>query len=196
MRLGIFLFTLFCIPFLLEAQENSKPWLLNLFVGGASFCDDQEGCFGTSGIAYGGSFGRSINERLGVEGEFAFACTWENLEEQINPITGQLEYSELERERLFTGGSLIVRLTDPQATSHLFASVGVLASRERQKVVPPEGIIAPPDRTSDVQLGLSAGIGYNWFFSDNWGIRPEARFYFIQDDLSALRYTGGLIRRF
>jgi hypothetical protein len=71
-----------------------------------------------------------------------------------------------------------------------------VVSRERQKIVPPEGIIAPPDRTSDIQFGLATGIGYNWFFSENWGIRPEARFYIVQDDLSALRYTGGLIRRF
>ena len=195
MKFRILVLILFCFPLLLEAQSNSKPWLLNLFVGGVSFCD-LNGCFGPSGVTYGGTFGRSINRRLGVEGEFTFACTWENLELLTNPTTGQVFYSELERERFWTGGSLIIRLSNPEAKSHLFASIGGVASRERQKEVPPEGIVAPPIFTSDIKFGLATGIGYNWFFTENWGIRPEARFYIVQDDLSALRYAGGLIRRF
>lgn len=196
MKATILTLLLLYFPLLLDAQDNSNPWLLNLFAGGVSFCD-QDGCFGPTGVAYGGTFGRSINERLGVEGEFTFACTWENLNEQTDPVTGQVFYSELERERIWAGGSLVIKLSNPEAKSHLFGLVGVVGAREEQKEVPPEGIPAPPIITSAVRFGISTGIGYNWFFSENWGIRPEARFYFVfQDDLSALRYTGGFIRRF
>ena len=176
--------------------DDTDVWNLHLFGGGVTYCDE-DGCFGPTGVAFGGTFGRSINQRLSLEGEFTYACTWEDLEPQIDPVTGASYITELERERIWSGGSLLIRLSDPEVRSDFYAIIGAVGAHEVQKRVPPEGIPAPPDVDTSIRFGIATGVGYNWWFAENWGIRPEARFYWIfQDDLSALRYTAGLLRRF
>jgi hypothetical protein len=188
----------FLLPFLAHAQEveTKYPWVLTGFGGAASLCTE-DGCFGPSGLSFGGSFGRPMSQRWSFELEGTYARTKENLPPRIDLLTGLLFVPQLERTRIWGGANFIAKLGEGgDASSGLFVSLGFVAGYEQQNEITPPEIFHAPTKDIGLKGGLSGGAGYNYWFNDHWGIRPEAMFYVVAGSLSGIRYTGGLMHKF
>lgn len=194
MKKLFFLIVLF-LPVLLQAQETKYPWVLTGFGGGASLCDEA-GCFGPTGPAFGGSFGRNMTDTWAFELEGAVALTNEELAPRFDEVTGVFFTPELDRTRVWGGANFLAKVGNIGASSNFFISLGLFTGYEQQKEVTPEGIFHAPTRDIGLKGGGAGGAGANFWFNEHWGLRPEARMYFIVGDLSGLRYTVGLMRKF
>lgn len=186
---------LILFPVLVEAQDSRYPWDLTLFGGGALLCDES-GCFGPTGYAVGGAFGRQFTDRWAFELEGALARSTETLAPRFDIPTGILFVPEFERTRVWAGFTFLGTLARFGETSNFFISLGLVGAFERQKEIVPEGVFGRPDRTLGLKGGVSGGAGMNLWFSENWGIRPEAKYYVVANPLSGFRYTGGIVHRF
>jgi hypothetical protein len=78
----------------------------------------------------------------------------------------------------------------------MFVALSLALGYEEQKEKGPEGVFVQPTVDVGIVGGAGGGAGMNFWFSDTWALRPEARFYFLADDLSGLRYTAGLVKQF
>ena len=193
MRKVLFLLVLL-VPVIVSAQVQTYPWDLTLFGGEATFCDEA-GCFGPSGWAAGGAFGRQFTDRLSFELDGTYARTSEILPSRIDTFTGQFYTPELQRRRFWAGLTFLVSVASFGEASNFFISLGGVFAYEHQDLIVPEGVFAP-DKTLGLKGGISGGAGMNLWFSKSWGVRPEVRFYAVASPLSGIRYTGGLIHRF
>ncbi len=191
-RLILLLVLLF--PVVLSAAEAQYPWDLSGFVGGASLCDEA-GCFGPSGIAFGGSFGRQFTDRWSFELDGVAVRTSEILPGRFDTFTGIFYIPELQRKRFWGGFTFLLSVAKIGDKSNLFVALGAVLAYEHQDQLVPEGVFAP-DKTLGLKGGVSGGAGMNLWFSENWGIRPEFRFHGVASPLSGMRYTGGLMYRF
>jgi hypothetical protein len=185
---------LFLFPVIAAAQEGYR-WRLTGFGGAASLCDEL-GCFGPTGYSFGASFGRNMSERWSFELEGVYVHTSETLPARIDPFTGITFSPILDRSRIWGGAIFFVRLASFGEASEFFLAFGPVGGYEQQKEKAPEGIFVPPTLDIGIDGGVSGGAGFNIWFSNNWGFRPEVRYYAVANDLSGLRYTGGIIRKF
>jgi hypothetical protein len=128
--------------------------------------------------------------------EGAYAKTNEFLDPRIDAATGNLFTPELERTRIWGGGNFLAKLGDIGSSSNFFISIGLFTGYEQQKEIGPPGVFVAPIKDVGLKGGGAGGAGVNYWFNDNWGIRPEVRMYFVVGDLSGLRYTAGLMRKF
>lgn len=186
---------LFLFPLAAGAQENSYAWRLTGFGGAASLCDEQ-GCFGPTGYTFGASFGRNMTERWSFELEGVYVGASETLPARIDPFTGLIYNPELDRKRIWSGAVFFARLASLGQASELFVAMGGVVGYEQLKETAPEGVFVPPTEDIGLTGGVTGGAGFNFWLSKNWGFRPEIRFYWVADDLSGVRYTGGIIRKF
>lgn len=69
-----------------EARTEKYPWDLAGFGGAAALCDEL-GCFGQTGLAFRGSFGRQFTERWYFELEGTHVSTTESLAPPFDPRT-------------------------------------------------------------------------------------------------------------
>jgi len=180
----------------IASAENPEGyrWDLTVFGGGALFCDEA-GCFGPSGWAAGGSFGRQFAKIVSFEIDGTYAQTSQILPSRIDLFTGQFYTPELDRMRFYTGLTFLVTVAQFGSQSNFFVAIGGALAYEKQDFIVPEGIFQL-DETLGLKGGLSGGAGMNLWFTENWGLRPEVRFYWIASPLSGLRYTGGIVHRF
>ena len=191
----LFLFVLLFFPLIASAQEQQPyRWDLTAFGGGVMFCDEA-GCFGPSGWAVGGAFGRQFTERMSFEIDGTYAKTSEILPSRIDLFTGQFYTPQLDRTRFYTGLTFLLSIARFGSASNLFIAFGGALAYENQNFIVPEGIFAP-DKNLGLKGGVSGGAGMNLWFTQSWGFRPEVRFYAIAKPLSGLRYTAGIIHRF
>lgn len=177
------------------AQEAKYPWDLTVYGGGALLCDEL-GCFGTSGIAFGASFGRQFTPHWSFELEGTYVSTNEVLPLRFDLATGRFFTPELQRTRVWGGATFLRPIFHLRESSSFFIALGGVGAFERQREKSPEGIFHRAPRNLGVKGGVSGGGGINFWFSPHWGIRPEARFYLVAKPLSGLRYTVGLLHRF
>jgi hypothetical protein len=177
------------------AQDAKYPWDLTGFAGAASLCDEL-GCFGGAGIAFGGSFGRQFTERWYFELEGTYVSGTETLAPRFDLRTNQIFVPELQRHRVWAGGSFFRPLLRFGEASHLFISLGFVAAYERQTEKVPEGFLHAPTKDIGLKGGVSGGAGAIFWFSENWALRPEVKFYAVPSPLSGLRYTAGITHRF
>lgn len=186
---------MFLFPVVLYAQsEDTYPWHLQIFGGGATLCDDL-GCFGPSGLTIGGSFGRAMGDRWSFELEGGTALTSQNEPVRFDEITGTYYTAVLNRTRSWGGGVFLGKLKRFKKGDFHIAIGFVGAVEHTSETTPPE-ILPAPSVNNGVKGGVSGGAGLNFWFSENWAIRPEVRFYAIAGSLSFLRYTGGIVRKF
>jgi hypothetical protein len=183
---------IFCFPVLATAQQY--PWDLGVFGGGASLCVES-GCFGPTGYAIGGSFGRQFSDRWAFELEAAYTRSSEILPGRFDIFTGQFYVPEEVRQRTWAGFAFLGTLVGFGDASNLFVSVGLAVAYEHKYEIVPEGVFAP-DRNLGLKGGLSGGAGMNLWITENWALMPEVKFYLIAEPLSGLRYTAGLVHRF
>jgi opacity protein-like surface antigen len=188
LKISVFLVTLF-IPAILFCETT-----ISLHVGGSTYCDE-EGCFGPSGIAYGGTFTRALNDRWSLDVDATLACTWEDLPERLDD-NGMLFIPERERTRFWTGVAFLRSLNSQAGRSHFYVGAGIVAGHEWQKIIPKAGGSYSQKSESGVKAGVSAIAGYQFRFTDRWAVAPEVRFYLLPDNLSALRYSAVLSRSF
>lgn len=167
---------------------------VSLHAGGSSYCDE-EGCFGPSGIAYGGTFTRSLNNQWSLDIDATLACTWEDLPERLDN-NGQLFIPERERTRFWTGVGLLRNLNDPAARSNFYVGAGVVIAHEWQKIIPKSGGSYSVKSESGLKAGISTVAGYQFRFTDRWAVGLEIRFYLLPDSLSAVRYSAAVSRKF
>ena len=187
----------FLFPITLHAQTEGKyPWHLQVFVGGATICDDVVGCFGQSGLTVGGSFGRAMGDRWSFELEGAYVGTTENEPTQFDEVTGIYYTPQLDRTRVWTGGTFLAKMATFGKKNDLHIAFGFVLGYERQTEVAPAGIFVFPPKDIGLKGGVSVGAGFNWWFAEHWAIRPEGRFYLVADSLSGVRYTAGIVREF
>jgi hypothetical protein len=186
---------LFLFPLVAGAQENNYAWRITGFGGAASLCDEQ-GCFGPTGYTFGASFGRNMTERWSFELEGVYAHASQTLPTRIDSFTGIIYNPVLDRARIWSGAVFFARLASFGQANEFFLAMGGVVGYEQLKEKAPVGVFVPP--TEDVGLtgGVTGGAGFNFWFSKNWGLRPEIRFYWVADNLSGVRYTGGIIRKF
>ena len=165
-----------------------------MYGGGASLCD-KAGCFGLSGYAFGASFGRAMGDRWSFELEGTFARSTE-LEQTRYDLTTDTYYTpELVRSRIWAGGTFLGKLkTFSKGDIHI--AIGFVTGFERRNETVPLGILPLPTENIGIKGGVSAGAGMNYWFSDNWAIRPAVRFYAVAGSLSGLSYTGGIVKKF
>ena len=186
---------LFLCPVFAHAQDDvSYPWILTMFGGGAAFCDEA-GCFGPNGYAFGASFGRAMGDTWSFELEGTYARSKETLPARIDPF-GVIFVPELQRTRIWGGGTFMAKFARFGDRNSMFIALSLVGGYEEQKELGPEGVFLNPTRDIGVNGGAAGGAGINWWFSDSWGFRPEARFYFVTNDISGLRYTAGLMKQF
>lgn len=188
--LWLFLF-LFCVALCAQAEENIYPWNLNMFVGGASLCDEF-GCFGPTGLSVGASFGRPMGDRWSFELEGAYARTNEILSQRFDISTQTFYTPELTRGRVWGGGTFLAKMAN-FGSGDFHIAIGFVAGYEQKKEKTPLGILIT-DR--GLRGGISGGAGMNYWFSESWAIRPELRYYAVADELSGLRYTVGIVKKF
>ena len=188
----ILLLLLLILPATGQAQQY--PWVFSLSGGGAALCDEQ-GCFGPTGWAASGSFGRHFTNTWAFELDLAVSRTNELLPARIDP-TGIIYVPELQRTRSWGGTTFLATLGHLGAESDFFVALGLVAVFERREVIAPEGVFHEPSKNIGLKGGLSGGAGMNLWFSKGWGLRPEVRFYGTAGSLSGLRYTAGLIKKF
>ncbi len=186
---------LFLIPVSGFAQEAVYPWQLSMFGGGAMLCDEA-GCFGPSGYTFGASFGRHFTDRWSFELDGAYARTTETLAPRFDTLTGRLFVPELQRSRIWGGGTFLASIAHFGSSSDFFVALGIVGAYEQQVEKTPEGIFHAPTKNIGIKGGVSGGAGMNLWFSKSWGVRPEIRFYGCASPLSGLRYTAGLIKKF
>ncbi len=117
----IFVLMFLCFPLISAAQDY--PWDLSVFGGGAMFCDEA-GCFGPSGFAAGGSFGRQFTNRWAFELEGTYARTEEILPSRFDTFTGQFYTPEQVRRRFWSGFAFLGTLAGFGEASNLFISIG------------------------------------------------------------------------
>jgi opacity protein-like surface antigen len=191
----ILLLLVFLFPVVLYAQSDGVyPWQFQAFVGGASLCD-QIGCFGPSGLSIGGSFGRAMGDRWSFELDGAYVGTTEILATRFDEVTGTYYTPELDRTRIWGGGTFLAKMKKfSKGDFHI--AIGFVGGYERKSEVTPPGIFHFPSIDNGIKGGLSAGAGMHYWFSENWAFRPEVRFYAVVGNLSGLRYTGGIVRKF
>jgi hypothetical protein len=199
-KLWILMILLF--PFIANAQENmgdppenTYAWRLTGFGGAATLCTDA-GCFGPTGYTFGASFGRNMTDRWSFELEGVYAHTSETLPTTIDPFTGIIYNPILDRSRIWGGAVFFARLARIGAASEFFVAMGVVGGYEQQTEKAPEGVFVPGSVDIGIRGGVTGGAGFNFWFSENWGFRPEVRFYGVSGDLSGVRYTGGITRKF
>ncbi|HEY4491482.1 MAG TPA: hypothetical protein VI958_05745 [Acidobacteriota bacterium] len=189
-----FLFFLFLvIPAVSQAQQQ-YPWSLTLFGGGAALCDEQ-GCFGPTGWAAGGSFGRHMTDRWAFELDVAIARTNELLPPRVDQF-GNFFIPELQRTRGWGGGTFLATLGHIGSESDFFVGLGIVGVFERREEITPPDVFHEPARNLGLKGGIAGSAGMNLWLSKNWGIRPEAKFYLTAGSLSGVRYTAGLLRKF
>jgi len=186
---------LFLIPVSVSAQEAVYPWQLSAFGGGASLCDES-GCFGPSGYVFGASFGRHFTDRWSFELDGAYARSTETLAPRFDTVTGTLFFPELQRSRVWGGGTFLASIGHFGSSSDFFIALGLVGAYEQQVEKTPEGIFHAPTRNIGIKGGVCGGAGMNLWFSESWGVRPEIRFYGTASPLSGVRYTAGLIKKF
>jgi hypothetical protein len=191
----IVLFWLFLTSGEVIGKQAQYPWELTGFAGVASLCDEL-GCFGQTGFAFGGSFGRQFTERWDFELEGTYVSATESLAPRFDLRTNQIFVPQLQRQRVWAGGSFLRQFLRFGEASHLFLSIGFVTAYERQTEKVPEGFLHAPKRDIGLKGGVSAGAGAIFWFSDNWALRPEMKFYAVPSPLSGLRYTGGIAHRF
>ena len=179
----------------LIALDERYPWDLTGFAGGATLCDEL-GCFGQTGLAFGGSFGRQFTERWNFELEGTYVTATETLAPRFDLRTNQIFVPELKRQRVWAGGNFIRKFLRFGEASHLFISVGFVAAYERQTEQVPEGFLHAPTKDIGLKGGASGGAGAIFRFSENWALRPELKFYAVPSPLSGLAYTAGIQYRF
>lgn len=186
----------FLVPVFASAQQEARyPWILTIFGGGASLCDEA-GCFGPSGPAFGASFGRHMSDRWSFELEGTFTTTSETLPPRVDLGSGLIFTPGLDRTRVWGGGHFLAKLASLGSSSAFFISIGGVGGYEQQTVTAPEGIFVEPIRDIGIKGGLAGGAGMDLWFSDSWGVRPEVRYYLVAGSLSGVRYTGGLMHKF
>jgi hypothetical protein len=195
MKKWLLLLLLF-IPFAAAAQdqEGKYPWNFTAFAGGALLCDEL-GCFGPSGLAIGGSFGRQFTSSWSFELDGTYVRSNEKQTPRVDIVSEQLFIPVLERRR-FWGGATFMRTMKRFGRSDFFIALGGVGAYEHQREKVPAGIFPLPDRTLGIKGGISGGAGFNLWFSRHWGIRPAARFYAVAKPLSGLVYTAGVIHQF
>jgi hypothetical protein len=178
-----------------EALDKKYAWRLTGFGGAATLCDEN-GCFGPTGYSFGASFGRNMTDRWSFELEGVYVHTSQTLPPRIDPFTGIIYSPELDRSRIWGGAVFFARLASIGTSSEFFVAMGVVGGYEQRKEKAPEGIFVPPATDIGIRGGVTGGGGFNFWMSENWGLRPEVRFYWVSGDLSGVRYTGGIIRKF
>lgn len=178
-----------------DAQDTQYAWRLTGFGGAATLCDEA-GCFGPTGYTFGASFGRNMTDRWSFELEGVYAHTNQTLPARIDSVTGIIYSPTLERGRIWGGAMFFARLASIGQSSEFFIALGVVGGYESQKEKAPEGVFVPPTRNIGINGGVAGGAGFNFWMSPNWGLRPEVRFYGVSNDLSGVRYTAGIIRKF
>jgi hypothetical protein len=194
---------IFLFPLVAEAQENptgnslDQPyaWRLTGFGGAASLCDEQ-GCFGPTGYNFGASFGRNMTNRWSFELEGTYTSATQTLAARVDPLTGIVYNPELNTGRFWGGAVFFARLATIGKSSEFFIAMGGVVGYEQLKEKAPEGVFVPPTQHFGLTGGVTGGAGFNFWFSKNWGLRPEVRFYGVAENLSGVRYTGGIIRKF
>lgn len=185
----------FLFPVALYAQsDDAYPWQLHMYGGGASLCDDL-GCFGPTGLSFGASFGKAMGDRWSFELEGTWARSTETEAQRFDIVTETYFTPELVRSRIWAGGTFLGKMKKFEK-GDFFIALGFVTGFERQNENVPAGIIPLPTKNIGIKGGVSAGAGLNYWFSENWAIRPEARFYAVAGHLSGLRYTGGIVRKF
>lgn len=191
------LVVLFLFPVFAYAQDETGkyPWILTMFGGGASFCDEQ-GCFGPSGYAFGASFGRAMGNTWSFELEGTYAKTSEDLPARVDLLTGTVFVPVLDRTRVWGGATFLAKVVRFGDRNNFFVAMSLIGAYEQQKEKGPEGFFVAPTKDIGIKGGVGGGGGINLWFSDSWGLRPEARFYAIVGDLSGMRYTVGLMKQF
>ncbi|HSE41102.1 MAG TPA: hypothetical protein VLH08_10100 [Acidobacteriota bacterium] len=193
----VLMLVLFLIPVVAHAQEDEGiyPWVLTMFGGGAAFCDE-DGCFGPTGFAAGASFGRAMGNTWSFELEGTYARTTQDLPPRFDIPTGIFFTPELQRTRIWGGGTFMAKIARFGDRNNMFVSLSLIGGYEEQKEKAPEGVFVQPTRDIGIKGGAAGGAGMNFWFSDTWGLRPEVRFYLVAGDLSGLRYTAGLMKQF
>ena len=194
MKAPILLFVLL-ICAVANAKDAIYPWELTGFAGGAQLCDEA-GCFAQSGLAFGGSFGRQFTERWNFELEGTYVSASKSLAPRFDLRTGQIFVPELQRRRVWAGGSFQRSLFRFGEASHFYISVGFVAAYERRTEKVPEGFLHAPKKDIGLKGGVSGGAGLMIWLSENWGVRPEVIFFAVPSPLSGLTYTGGITHRF
>ena len=184
------------LPIFAIAQDEERfPWILTIFGGGATFCTE-DGCFGPSGYAVGASFGRGMSDRWSFELEGTYAYSTETGPARVDLATGIIFSPELERTRIYGGGHFLGKLMNFGASSDFFISIGAVGGYEQVAENVPEGFFPLPVEHIGIVGGVAGGAGLNLWFGDNWGVRPEVRYYLMASDLSGVRYTAGILHKF
>src|SRR5262245_40730456 len=193
----------FLFPLVAGVQDNSagntpeQSYALRLtgFRGAASVFDEG-GCFGPTGYNFGASFGRNMTDRWSFELEGSYTGTSQTLPARIDPFTGIIYNPELDTGRFWGGAIFFARLAAIGKSSEFFVAMGGVVGYESLTQKAPEGVFIPPTQHIGITGGVAGGGGFNFWFSENWGFRPEVRFYWVAENLSGVRYTGGITRKF
>lgn len=191
----LLLLLVFLFPVALFAQSNGDyPWLFQAYGGGATLCIEG-GCFGPTGMAFGASLGRAMGDRWSFELEGTFARTTELEPTRFDELTQTYYTAELVRSRIWAGGVFLGKLkTFSKGDIHI--AIGFTTGFERRNENVPLGITPLPTENIGIKGGVSGGAGMNYWFSENWAIRPAFRFYAVSGNLSGMAYTAGIIRKF
>lgn len=185
-----------CFFFAAPASAQRYPWVLTVYGGGANPCISDEGCFTLSTPALGGSFGRAMSKNWRFELDGFWTRGTQDLGLHYDATTGTLYDLTMKRTRTYGGIMFLGTVGQLTSKMDLFLAFGAVGAVERQQEQAPAGIFHAPSKNIGVKGGLAGGVGLNWWFSQNWGVRPEARFYAVVNGLSTLRYTAGIMRKF
>lgn len=130
--------------------------------------------------AIGAKLGARFNPYLGVEGEAAFGVNDDTVTVANVPVKVELQH---------TVAAYVVGYLPASSSVDLFARVGYGTSKIKASAA---GVSA-----SDDESGWNAGLGAQWFFTANDGVRGEYTKYGIDDNgLQANAWTVSYVRKF
>jgi hypothetical protein len=178
------------------ADEGLYPWILTGYGGGANSCTSGGGCFEIIGPAAGGSFGRAMSKTWSFELDGFWTRGSRILPLTLDTISGVYYRPEERRTRVYGGAMFLAKIAEFSPSLSMFIVVGAVGGYERLDLKTPPGVWHEPATDNGIKGGMAAGAGFNWWFSDSWGLRPEFRFYPVFDNLTGFRYTVGLMRKF
>jgi len=196
MKKILFVAVLCLFASLVSAEGGRYPWVLTGYGGGANSCIANEGCMEIVGPAVGASFGRQMSDRWSFELDGFWTSGSRILPATVDPYTGIIYSPEDKRTRIYGGAMFLCRIAQLTSTMDMFIVLGGVGGYERQEWITPPEVFHGPPIDNGIKGGFAAGAGFNWWFSENWGLRPEFRLYPVFDNLTGFRYTAGIMHKF
>jgi OOP family OmpA-OmpF porin len=149
------------------AANRAQAWSITPVIGGYSFDDDED--LDTS-MLYGIRAGYNLTKEWTLEGVF----TYTDADADHNNADGDAEAMGYRLEALYN--------FLPDTDVVLFVAAGVGGRN-----------IDYDNKSDSSDLALDYGLGFKWFFAEDWAFRADARHIYVTDESeNNFEYTAGL----